>query len=495
MNRNVRVVYKKVTDSFKKKGYLNLNHRLVNTKDDLVDIASIFRSPEYETFRIIYMNDNKIAGYESISSKTPNCVPVFQSKHSNYRNYEKAYYKVKDRMKRLNANGYYLVHNHPSGKAKASPEDIRVTREFFNHVDGFKGHLIIGIDQYSWIDKDEETMNEVKVDDFQNIDFKKADKYSKMMNKKSDFDVKIGSRTDLVNFIHHINTSKDYSTLILTDALNKVRMILDVPNSMLNQQVDQFNGFLKNQARISGSTKVLFATTDKDTFQRSMDHLRYGTLTDTIYYKETEKNQIELCEASQEAPIRELFDSEIHSNRIPFINFGGMILNNNGLVFQDSGTIDYNNLDDDYMEIPVEECDKERYLNTEDIREPRDGEIRVLYKRVGKEPIVKIIPNTLEAKQDLVGGLIECVPYDEETLLICNNEGKIIGMKPNLCFDYDYIAGDCFLIGDDYEKADFKSLTDEQIKRAKEDWKKRAFIYDVPKKGSSKQEKQEKELF
>ena len=68
-------------------------------------------------------------------------------------------------------------------------------------------------------------------------------------------------------------------------------------------------------------------------------------------------------------------------------------------------------------------------------------------------------------------------------------------MKPNLCFDYDYIAGDCFLIGDDYENADFKSLTDEQIKRAKEDWKKRAFIYDVPKKGSSKQEEQEKELF
>ena len=58
-------------------------------------------------------------------------VPAFRSKKSNYSNYERVYYKVRDRMKRLNANGYYLVHNHPSGKAKASFEDIRTTKAFF----------------------------------------------------------------------------------------------------------------------------------------------------------------------------------------------------------------------------------------------------------------------------------------------------------------------------------------------------------------------------
>ena len=147
------------------------------------------------------------------------------------------------------------------------------------------------------------------------------------------------------------------------------------------------------------------------------------------------------------------------------------------------------------MEIPVENIDKEEYLNTEDKGEPKEGEIKVLFKRVGKDPIVKIIPNTLEAKQNLVGGLIECVPYDDETLLICNEEGKLIGMKPNICFDYDYIAGDCFLIGDDYENADFKSLTDKQIKKAKLDWKSKSFIYDQnQRRGSSKQQEKEQEL-
>ena len=495
MNRTVKVIYKKVTENLKKKGYINLNHRLVNTKDDLVDMASIFRSPEYETFRIVYMNDNKVAGYESVSTKTPTSVHLFRDKNRSYTNLEKGFYKVKDRMKRLNANGYYLVHNHPSGVAKASRDDIRVTRDFFNKVDGFKGHLILGTDEYAWIDRDDNSFENVKVINSEPINFKKADKFSKMMNKKSEFNVKISSRTDLVNFIHHINTSKDYSTAILTDASNRVRMILDVPNSMLNQSIEQINGFFKNQGRVCGATKVLFATKDENTFKRSLNHLTYGTLTDSIYYKETEGNQIELCDVCNEQPSRTLFESEEHPGRKPLIHFGGIIVNNGQLVLSDSGIIDYNEEGDNYMEIPVENIDKEEYLNTEDKGEPKEGEIKVLFKRVGKDPIVKIIPNTLEAKQNLVGGLIECVPYDDETLLICNEEGKLIGMKPNLCFDYDYIAGDCFLIGDDYENSDFKSLTDKQIKEAKLDWKGRSFIYDQnQRRGSSKQQEKEQEI-
>ncbi len=104
-------------------------------------------------------------------------------------------------------------------------------------------------------------------------------------------------------------------------------------------------------------------------------------------------------------------------------------------------------------------------------------DLKVLLKEVGKDPIVKLVEDTLEAKQELVGGLIEVVVYDDEILLVCNEEGKILNMKPNLAFDYDYIAGDCFFIGDDFENGDFKSLTDEQIERIKEEIKERSLKY------------------
>ena len=100
-------------------------------------------------------------------------------------------------------------------------------------------------------------------------------------------------------------------------------------------------------------------------------------------------------------------------------------------------------------------------------------ELKIVLKKVGKEPEIMNIENTLEAKQELVGGLIQISSVTEEILLVCDEEGKLKNLPPNLLFDYDYIAGDCFFIGDDYDNADFKSLTDEQIEEVKEICKKR----------------------
>lgn len=103
-------------------------------------------------------------------------------------------------------------------------------------------------------------------------------------------------------------------------------------------------------------------------------------------------------------------------------------------------------------------------------------EIKVIIKKVGEEPYVDLIKNTLETKQKIVGGLIECVEY-EDALIICNEEGKILNLEPNVLFDYDYIAGDFIVVGDDYENGDFKSLTKEQIEKFTKDLKEREFKY------------------
>ena len=102
--------------------------------------------------------------------------------------------------------------------------------------------------------------------------------------------------------------------------------------------------------------------------------------------------------------------------------------------------------------------------------------IVIIYKEVGKDPVVMEIDDTLEAKQKLVGGLIEVVPYKDNLLLICNEEGKISNLKPNLQFDYDYIAGNCFIVGDDYENAGFKSVEENQINDIKKDLEDRTII-------------------
>ncbi len=75
------------------------------------------------------------------------------------------------------------------------------------------------------------------------------------------------------------------------------------------------------------------------------------------------------------------------------------------------------------------------------------------------------IENTLEAKQKLVGGYIECtyLQNDPDVVIICNEEGKINGMKPNRDIGHDIIFGPFLIVGNDYENGGYKSLTSEQI--------------------------------
>lgn len=93
-------------------------------------------------------------------------------------------------------------------------------------------------------------------------------------------------------------------------------------------------------------------------------------------------------------------------------------------------------------------------------------------------PEIVEIDNTLEAKQNLVGGYIECVylPNDNNVVLICNEEGKINGMKLNRDIGHDIIAGPFLIVGDDYENGDFKSLTEDQILKYKMRFDKHSII-------------------
>lgn len=436
--KNARVIYRRLEESLKKKSYINLNHRLVNSKDDLVEMSSIFRDLRYETFRIIYLKGNRIVGYESISSRTPSLVQIFKRDKQGRVNVERCIYKVLDRMNRLEADNYYLVHNHPSENAKASVDDLRTTEFFAKKVKGFKGHLIVNTESYAWISVDKSGV--AVPENYLKINKRKLKNMSKQLKEKSIYDVKILCRDDLVSLMHHIKNSPDYSTAILTDAMGKVRLILDIPNYFMNMQDAQIKGYFRNLARESGSVRVFFATQDNDTYRKAVKFQESGILKDCICYKD-DSNKIYVYEKSDLKIKSDLFDD-----------------------------LKISDVKEEYTQ--ENKTDEKELINSS---VPR-GKMRVLYKKVGENPVVKIINASLEAKQELVGGLIEVVPY-EDVLIICNEEGKILNLPPNVVFDYDYIAGDFFVIGDDYEHGDFKSLTKDEIEYYKNDLSKRAFKY------------------
>ena len=94
--------------------------------------------------------------------------------------------------------------------------------------------------------------------------------------------------------------------------------------------------------------------------------------------------------------------------------------------------------------------------------------IKVLVVEPNKLPYEKIIKNTLQEKQEVVGGLIEYTYMldDDSVALVCNEEGKLMGLELNRDIGYDVIAGPFFIVGYD-DSGEDRSLTDEQLEKYK----------------------------
>lgn len=90
--------------------------------------------------------------------------------------------------------------------------------------------------------------------------------------------------------------------------------------------------------------------------------------------------------------------------------------------------------------------------------------INIVIVEYGKKPFLELIPNTLEALKNVVGGYIEMVrlPFDQDLVIICNEEGKLMNLPPTMDLGYDVICGN-FLIVRDTGFGEIGSLTPADI--------------------------------
>jgi hypothetical protein len=91
----------------------------------------------------------------------------------------------------------------------------------------------------------------------------------------------------------------------------------------------------------------------------------------------------------------------------------------------------------------------------------------VLYVEPNKLPVKKTIKNDLYEKQKLVNGRIEYTYLENcnDVAIICNEEGKILGLPLNRDIGHDIIAGNFIIVGDDPELGEDRSLTEQQIEK------------------------------
>ena len=103
----------------------------------------------------------------------------------------------------------------------------------------------------------------------------------------------------------------------------------------------------------------------------------------------------------------------------------------------------------------------------------KEREIKVLKVEPCKAPEVVTLTNELEELQKAVSieadyvGLIEIIAIDDDICILCNEEGKLIGLPPNRRIGHDVICGTFYILGENPEEGELTSLSDNDIEKYK----------------------------
>ena len=111
----------------------------------------------------------------------------------------------------------------------------------------------------------------------------------------------------------------------------------------------------------------------------------------------------------------------------------------------------------------------------------KEREIVVLMVEPGKHPVELKLTNELDALQKAVSigttyqGLIEIIPLEDNVCLLCNEEGKLIGLEGNRRVGGDIITGVFYIVGENKD-GELTSLPQEKMEYYKKDFGKQKSI-------------------
>lgn len=211
------------------------------TPGDLAALAQVYRDPRFETFRVIYIDGDTVVGEAGYTSRLP-AVVMAPAKLGE---------RITVDMARFGADGYYLMHNHPSGSAEPSPEDSRMTRQVADSVPGMRAHVVIDHNEYAVLDADGQHQV-VKAPELNGRDFTSAPALEHEL-----LGVKVTGPGEVAQLAKSLQIPQGHATLVLNDADSRVQLLVDVPMGALRDTspagLVKGKALMRRMARTSGS--------------------------------------------------------------------------------------------------------------------------------------------------------------------------------------------------------------------------------------------------
>jgi len=227
---------------FQERAGAELIGQQAGSASELALAAQILRDPRFETMRVFFVKAGQIVGHTGWTSRLPGSV-AFSIETSAVSKRVKAGETgvganlrralLKHEMAQLEADGYYVLHNHPSGRAIPSRADEEMTIRLAKEMPGFLGHVVIDHNEAAVIDKNGKS----NVGRFSDLGFPPQTK--RMPEVAHDvLGMPIVGPSGIVAVGNMLETKKGYATLIATNAQGQVQALAEVPETMLLEGKD-----------------------------------------------------------------------------------------------------------------------------------------------------------------------------------------------------------------------------------------------------------------
>lgn len=274
-----RLLGSSIPAEFAEKGRISLLGQKAATPEDLAVIAQVYRDPRFETFRIFFMKGDTVVGQTGISSRLPGMTQVFVGK--NRADVRRFLADMRATMEKLGADGYYLLHNHPSGTPTPSAADLAVTQDLARDLKpfAFKGHVVINENKYGQITLDA-SGTEAKT-----VVKPMASGYSlrggKPVKPHSVLGMDVPTQNMLAHVAKQIQVSDGYFVLI-GRSHDGVRGIMEVPKDVLKSRLRAL-AVVRKFAADTGSMDVFAAGIEESEIELARQAIKYNVLRDIIY--------------------------------------------------------------------------------------------------------------------------------------------------------------------------------------------------------------------
>ncbi|MEW6045014.1 MAG: LPD38 domain-containing protein [Bacillota bacterium] len=269
----VRTLGVAISRDFIQDGRVSFQGKRIQNAEDLAVLAQVLRDPRFETFRVFYVRNGRIIGHEALTSRLPHLAVVLSDNHV------RDAYQIRQRIRRLKADGYYLLHNHPSGDPKPSGADRQFTKYYAELVDPerFRGHVVIDSNKYALINSN---------GDFSTRDLPQPSLdflYTPELDHPALGKVITGP-AGVAEVGASLRTPENFVSIIYMDAKNRVRAVQEIPIGLFRRPKEAAD-FIRGQARAFGSPMVLaYYRGAADLREASQELVMNAALRDVVLY-------------------------------------------------------------------------------------------------------------------------------------------------------------------------------------------------------------------